>query len=176
MACTAAAVERIIKAKERGEPIPPGWALDKNGADTTDPEAALASLALLPFGGYKAFGLGMVHEILTSVLAGGALFAGDAKGFAPYDAPMNTSFSMLAFDIASFRPLADFEATMEAMLEAVKGSRLREAGGRILFPGERAQAEFHARKKVGIPVATSTWIQLLDRSRASGLSDLAPPG
>ena len=141
MACTAAAVERIVQAKERGESIPRGWALDADGRETEDPEAALRSLALLPFGGYKAFGLTMVHEVLASVIAGGALFAGDAKGFAPYDAPMNTSFSLLALDISAFRPVSEFEGTMERMIEKMKTSRLIEAGGHILFPGERSQAE-----------------------------------
>jgi len=161
MACTAAAVERIVKAKERGEPIPLGWALDRDGKDTTDPAEALASLALLPFGGYKAFGLAMVHEMLTSIVAGGALMAGDAKGFAPYDLPMNTSFSLLALDIAAFRPLAHFEADMERMIDRIKSSRLREVGGRILFPGERAQTELSRRREAGIPVARSTWERLL---------------
>jgi LDH2 family malate/lactate/ureidoglycolate dehydrogenase len=156
MACTAAAVERIVQAKERGERIPVGWALDTEGRDTDDPEAALRSLALMPFGGYKAFGLTMVHEILSSIVSGGALFAGDAKGFAPYDRPMNTSFSLLALDIAAFRPLAEFEATMERMIDTMKTSRLREAGGRILFPGERSQAERMRRARDGIPVARGT--------------------
>lgn len=160
MACTAAAVERIVKARERGEPIPEGWALDADGNDTTDPSAALHSLALLPFGGYKAFGLAMVHEILTSVLAGGELMAGNATGFAPYDAPMHTSFSLLALDISAFRPLGEFEAAMETMLARIKSSRLREIGGQILFPGERAQAELRRRQQDGIPVATATWEKL----------------
>jgi LDH2 family malate/lactate/ureidoglycolate dehydrogenase len=164
MACTAVAVERIVKAKERGEPIPEGWALDAEGQPTTDPAAALQSLALLPFGGYKAFGLAMVHEMLTSVLSLGPLFAGDAKGFAPYDAPMNTSFSMLALDITAFQPLATFEARMETMIETVKSSRLAEEGGMILFPGERAQAEQARRKVEGIPLATSTFEALRNRT------------
>lgn len=163
MACTAAAVERIVKAKERGEPIPEGWALDAEGRPTTDPAAALQSLALLPFGGYKAFGLAMVHEVLTSVLSLGPLFAGDAKGFAPYDRPMNTSFSMLALDITAFQPLASFEARMETMIDTIKSSRLAADGGLILFPGERAQAEARRRRAEGIPLAKATFEALRAR-------------
>jgi LDH2 family malate/lactate/ureidoglycolate dehydrogenase len=153
-------VERIARAKERGEPIPQGWALDNEGKDTTDPSAALQSLALLPFGGIKAFGLAVFHEILTSVLAGGELMAGNATGFRPYDQPMHTSFSLMAIDIAAFRPRPEFEAAMELMIERIKSSKLREAGGRILFPGERAQAEFDRRRTSGIPVDPVTWSTL----------------
>jgi LDH2 family malate/lactate/ureidoglycolate dehydrogenase len=168
MACTAAAVERIVRAKEQGEKIPSGWALDVDGQETNDPAKALESLALLPFGGYKAFGLAMVHEIITSVIAGGALFAGDSKGFAPYDEPMNTSFSVLAIDISAFQPLADFEATMERMIDTIKASRLRQAGGQILFPGERSQAELCRRQIEGIPLARSTLDMLNEWGRELG--------
>lgn len=156
MACTEAAVERIVKAKERGEEIPRGWALGADGVETTDPEAALASLALLPFGGYKAFGLAMVHETLTSVLAGGPLMAGDANGFAPYDAPMNTAFSLMAIDISAFMPIDEFDARMAAMIAAIKASPLRDTASEIRIPGERAQAEFRRRAASGIPVACDT--------------------
>ena len=93
MASTAAAIERIVRAKELGETIPQGWALDRDGQPATDPARALESMALLPFGGHKAFGLAMVHEILTSVLNGGLIFAGQSTGFLPYGDPMNTSFT-----------------------------------------------------------------------------------
>jgi LDH2 family malate/lactate/ureidoglycolate dehydrogenase len=172
MACTAAAVERIVRAKDQGEPIPAGWALDVEGRETTDPAKALESLALLPFGGYKAFGLAMVHEIVTSVIAGGALFAGDARGFAPYDRPMNTSFSFLAIDISAFQPLAEFESTMERMIDTIKASRLQEAGGRIMFPGERSQTELRSREFKGIPLASATFEALNGWGRELGVSAL----
>lgn len=173
MACTAAAVERILRAKEQREAIPSGWALDLDGNDTTDPEKALESLALLPFGGYKAFGLAMVHEIVTSVVAGGALFAGDAKGFLPYDGPMNTSFSMLAIDISAFQPVAEFEQRMETMIETIKSSRLRSPEQRILYPGERSLAELSRRRQEGIPLAASTFAKLNDWARDLDAPQLA---
>ena len=166
MACTAAAVERIVQARDEGRPIPHGWALDADGNDTTDPERALESLALLPFGGYKAFGLAVVHEMLTSVLAGGALFAGDAKGFLPYDEPMNTSFSMLAVDISAFQPVEEFERRMEAMIDKIKSSRLRAPGSQIVYPGERSLAELARRSREGVPLAASSYAALNDWARA----------
>jgi len=63
---------RIKLAELAGEEIPAGWAIDSNGRPTTDPTAGLAG-ALLPFGGYKGFGLAVAVEVLTGVLAGGDL-------------------------------------------------------------------------------------------------------
>lgn len=156
MACTAAAVERIIKAKERGESLPPGWAQDGDGVETRDPAKALESLALMPFGGYKAFNLAVVHEILTSVLAGGAVFAGDAKGFAPYDGAMNTSFTLLAIDIAQFGPVAEFEQRMEFMIDSIKAAGSGAEDAEILYAGERSLRTLDQRRAEGIPVLRAT--------------------
>jgi LDH2 family malate/lactate/ureidoglycolate dehydrogenase len=160
MAMTTAAVERIVAAKDRGESIPQGWATDVAGVPTTDPSEALASMALTPFGGAKAFGLGMVHEILTSVLNGGALFAGAATGFLPYDSPMNTSFTVLAVDIAAFQPVADFERRMEEFLDTIKAVAPVDPAIPVRVPGERSRSELERRRRDGIPIHAATYAAL----------------
>ncbi|MDQ0316862.1 Ldh family oxidoreductase [Amorphus orientalis] len=170
MACTAAAVERIVKANERGEAIPPGWALDAEGRETRDPAVALETLSLQPFGGYKAFNLAAVHEIFTSVLAAGQLFAGSSTGFRPFDGAMNTSFTMLAVDISAFQPRAEFEATMEQMIDTMKAVPLAAEATGISFAGERSQRTQKAREAEGIPLARWTF------DRLNGLAaDLGQP-
>lgn len=156
MACTSAAIERILRARDLGIPIPSGWALDSEGRETTDAAEALKSMSLLPFGGYKAFGIAMVNEIVTSVLNGGLIFAGDSTGFQPYAGPMHTSFTLQAIDIAAFQPVTTFERRMETFLDTIKAAEPREPGARILFPGERAQAEQLRRTEAGIPVVAQT--------------------
>ncbi len=173
MACTAAAVERIVQAKERNEPIPPGWALDRDGRETTDPARALETMALLPFGGHKAFGLAMVHEILTSVLSGGLIFAGQSSGFLPYEGPMNTSFTLVAIDIAAFQPVAEFERRMETFLGTIKSAEPLSSEKPILFPGERSLAELERRRRDGIPVARQTFDKLCEWARKHGLRALS---
>lgn len=175
MACTEAAVERIVKAKERGEEIPAGWALDKDGHETRDAAQALESLSLLPFGGYKAFNLASVHEILTSVLAAGQLFAGDATGFLPYDRPMNTSFTLMAIDISAFQPVTEFETRMEAMIAAIKDARQPEGSREaIRFPGERSLQEMARRKVDGVPLARTTWLDINRLAQEAGTGALPP--
>jgi LDH2 family malate/lactate/ureidoglycolate dehydrogenase len=160
MAATAAAIERIIQAKESGEKIPVGWALGRDGGPTDDPASALEAMALLPFGGAKAFGLAMVHEILTSILSGGLIFAGRSSGFLPYDGPMNTSFTFVAIDISAFLPVSEFETRMESFLQAIKASEPVSPDASVLFPGERSQAELRRRRERGIPVRSSTHASL----------------
>lgn len=66
---SAVALGKITMAAAAGEPIPPGWAVDADGNDTTDPDAALGG-SLLSAGGYKGYGLGLMVEILASALTG----------------------------------------------------------------------------------------------------------
>ncbi|MHC8605483.1 Ldh family oxidoreductase [Arenicellales bacterium IMCC58067] len=67
---TTVALGKITMAKAAGERIPEGWALDKEGNPTTDPEAAIAG-SLISMGGYKGWGFGLMAEILTAGMNGG---------------------------------------------------------------------------------------------------------
>lgn len=64
MACSVAARGHILLAAREGRPIPEGWALDEEGAPTTDAKRALAG-PLLPTGGHKGIGMAMMIELLA---------------------------------------------------------------------------------------------------------------
>ncbi len=66
---SAIAIGKIRVAAANGEQIPNGWAVDKDGCPTTNPEEALKG-SLLSSGGYKGFGFGLMAEILASALTG----------------------------------------------------------------------------------------------------------
>lgn len=68
VACSVAARGHILLAAREGRPIPEGWAVDADGAPTTDAEAALGG-ALLPMGGHKGIGIAMMVECLAGALA-----------------------------------------------------------------------------------------------------------
>jgi L-2-hydroxycarboxylate dehydrogenase (NAD+) len=69
MATSVSAMGRIIAFKHRGEKIPEGWAIDKDGNPTTDPEAALQG-SLSPAGGPKGYGMGIMIGMLAGLLPG----------------------------------------------------------------------------------------------------------
>lgn len=76
MANTTVALGKIELAKRKDEKIPKGWAIDKAGKVTTDPDEALEVSGLMPLGGeektsgYKGYGLATMVEILCGVLSG----------------------------------------------------------------------------------------------------------
>ncbi len=68
IACSVAARGHILLAAREGRPIPEGWALDEEGAPTTDTQRALRGM-LLPVGGHKGIGIAMMVECLAGALA-----------------------------------------------------------------------------------------------------------
>ena len=70
-ASVVAKSEISVRAK-LDEPIPEGWAFDKDGNVTTNAKDALKG-TMAPTGGYKGFGAGLMVEILASCVAGGNL-------------------------------------------------------------------------------------------------------
>ena len=75
MATSVVSRGRISAAAARGETIPLGWACDREGRPTQDPNLALEGL-LLPVGGYKGYGIALLIDILSGVLTGGAFGQG----------------------------------------------------------------------------------------------------
>ena len=72
MATSVIAVGKIWVAANKGDVLPPGCLLDKGGAPTIDPHALLAGGAVVPFGGYKGYGLSILTDLLAGALTGGS--------------------------------------------------------------------------------------------------------
>jgi (2R)-3-sulfolactate dehydrogenase (NADP+) len=65
---SAVAWTNVKTAALEGRKIPLGWALDENGQPTDDPAKGLSG-SLVPFGGYKGFGQGLIVEVMCAALA-----------------------------------------------------------------------------------------------------------
>ncbi len=114
----------IMAAKQKGERIPKGWALDRDGKPTTDPEAALRG-TMIPVGDAKGPALALMVELLAAGLTG-ARFAVEASSFLDAEGPPPaTGQLLLAIDPATFGDgaLARF-AALAAAIAAQPGARL----------------------------------------------------
>jgi len=128
----------ILAAKQKGEKIPDGWALDAQGKPTTDPAAALAG-TMLPLGDAKGTALALMVELLAAGLTG-ANFAADASSFLDAKGPPpGTGQLLIAFDPAAFGGSLDHFAALAASIEAQPGARL--PGARRLAAREKAKRE-----------------------------------
>ena len=123
LALSKVARGNILAAKQKGEKIPRGWALDAAGKPTTDPQAALAG-TMLPLGDAKGTALALMVELLAAGLTG-ANYAAEASSFLDAEGPPpGTGQLIIAFDPAAFGGSAEHFATLIASIEAQPGTRL----------------------------------------------------
>jgi (2R)-3-sulfolactate dehydrogenase (NADP+) len=129
----------IMTAKQRGEKIPKGWALDEHGKPTTDPDAALRG-TMIPAGDAKGTALALMVELLAAGLTG-ANFAADASSFLDDKGPPpGTGQLIVTFDPQAFggEAVSRF-AVLAQSIEDQPGARL--PGARRLAARSKAQAE-----------------------------------
>ncbi|HEY3082518.1 MAG TPA: Ldh family oxidoreductase [Chloroflexota bacterium] len=152
MATSVVAGSRLLMAIERGEKIPPGWALDRDGRPTEDPRDWRERDGLLvPIGGPKGYGLALVIEILSGVLSGGHF--GPRRG---QPGSVGTSQFFLAIRIDRFMPLEAFLDRMDTLIEQIKSSELAPGSPGVFLPGEIEQNNKNDRLTNGIPLDDTT--------------------
>ncbi len=169
MATTTVAMGKIYKAKVNGEAeIPAGWAMDSEGRPTISTAEALAGL-LMPLGGYKGSGLAMMVEILTGVLAGGAMGT-ELGGLRVEGRPFRVSQCFLAIDVARLMPLPEFEARMERLIAMVKSTRPAAGFDEVLVAGEPEWRREAERRKTGVLVDEPLFCTLTDWAGRLGVA------
>ncbi len=134
----------VMTARQKGEPIPEGWALDREGRPTTDAGAALAG-TMLPMADAKGAALAFMVEALAAALVG-ARFAFEASSFLDGEgAPPATGQLIIALDPGALghQGFGERMATLAAAIERQQGARL--PGSRRLQLRAKSAAD-------GIPV------------------------
>ena len=170
LANTAVARGKLYVARQRGEAIPEGWAIDEQGRATTDPVLGIAG-TILPMAGYKGYGITVMMDVLSGVLSGSAF--GDAV-VGPYraDARSGVGHLAIAIDIAACRPLAAFEADMEALIRTLKATPRAAGVDEILYPGEPEARAAERAAVHGVTLPEATVDELNANARRLGVDEL----
>jgi uncharacterized oxidoreductase len=166
MATSAVAAGKISLAVSRGESIPLGWIVDRDGKPTTDPQQLKDGGALLPLGGsegYKGSGLAVIVEILCGLLTGLG-FGQDPTG------RHNDGCFMAAFNVEAFRPLAEFKREVTDFAHYLKATPPSEGSSGVFYPGEIEYLHEQERRQSGIDVENATWQKLQALAAGYGLT------
>jgi LDH2 family malate/lactate/ureidoglycolate dehydrogenase len=175
MATTVAAYGKVKTKALRGEPMPEGWMIDREGKPLTDPKRADEGM-LLPLGGmeagYKGYGLAMIIGLLAGTL-GGAAMGRDVIDFNhDDDSVTNTGQAIAAINVAAFGDVATFKRSVDALVRDFRNSQRMPGVDRIWVPGERSHETRLERTSHGIPLAPALLKGLDQVADDLGLSKL----
>ena len=172
MATTVAAYGKVKTKAQRGEMMPEGWMMDREGRPLTDPKRANEGF-LLPIGGYKGYGLALIFGLLAGTLNGAAMGKDVIDFNADDTTPTNTGHVIVAINIEAFQPVAEFKKSVDALVRDIRNSRRLPGVDRIRLPGEGSYAAREDRLENGIPLPAPLLASLNQLAAELGIAPLA---
>jgi ureidoglycolate dehydrogenase (NAD+) len=162
MATSTVPWNKIKNYRLQNKNLESGWALDKNGLETLDPNLATS---LTPFGSYKGFGIGSMIEILCSGLSGGPM----SKDIAPlYDLNIENhrkiSHCFIVIDISKLIDINLFKLYMTNFSSRIRNlpSNCNEE---VMLAGDKEKKCYSKRVKDGIPIQKIKFKEFLNISQ-----------
>ena len=125
--------------------------MDRQGQPLLDPKRSNEGF-LLPIGGYKGYGLALIFGMLAGTLNGAAMGRDVVDFNADDTTPTNTGHSICAINIAAFQPVAEFKASVDALVRDIRSSERLPGVDRIWLPGEQSVSKRAERARDGIPM------------------------
>jgi len=173
MATSVVPHQRIKMAAARGETIPEGWGIDRDGRPATDPHRVLDGGAILPFGGPKGSGLSLIIDILAGLLTGAASGPEIVPLYEHLDRVQGVGHLLAALPVASFGPPEQFAQRVARLVREVRALPPQEGSERVYLPGEieHLRALEYAERGIPLPAEVETELESL----ADALGILPPP-
>ena len=156
MATSTSAIGKIYASKHRGEPIPPGWAIDAEGNPTTDPDAALKG-SLTPAAGAKGYGLGISIGILAGLLPGGEI-GRLVLGTLDTEFRCTKGDFFLLMNPGAFAGGHTLSSRVASYLNELRNSPPQKGSQSVIVPGDRARQIREERLRSGIPLPKEVWL------------------
>jgi L-2-hydroxycarboxylate dehydrogenase (NAD+) len=154
MATTNTAFGKIRLKAQRGEPMPEGWMIDRQGNPLTDAKRASEGF-LVPIGGPKGYGLALMIGLLAGTL-NGAAFGRDVIDYTvDSKTPSNTGQSIVAVNVEAFTDVQSFKESVDEVWDVMKSSPTLPGIEEVRLPGERSEQIYRERMANGIPVSDS---------------------
>ena len=177
---TVVTLGKVEVYDKRETPMPEGWTIDSEGNPCQDAAKANAGIlagekgGILPLGGagethggHKGYGLGVMVEALTGVLAQGMTSPEMCGAHGDH-----TCHFFMAFDPSMFGDPQDIKARMSAYLKALRESERIPGCARIYTAGEKAFEAQEKRLKEGVPVEEKTLGEVRQIARELGVEGI----
>jgi LDH2 family malate/lactate/ureidoglycolate dehydrogenase len=180
LATSATAYGKIEIARRKGEPIPPGWAIDRDGHPAIRPEDMIDGGALLPLGstreagGHKGFCLAAAVDVLSCVLSG-ANWGPFAPPFAlRQEEPARSvgkgiGHAFGAMRVDGFIDPTEFRRQMDDWVRTLRATRPVPGTEGVVIPGDPERRAAAARAVAGIPLLPAVVADLRAVSAETGV-------
>lgn len=136
VALSAVASLKVVTARDAGRSVPEGWIVDGTGRPTTDPSRYPDEGAMMPMAGHKGYGLALLVDALTGVLADAPTSDQVPSWLFDLDRPNEVSHAFLAVDPAPFGGDRPYAARAEAFLDRIHAVELADGATEVLHPGQ----------------------------------------
>jgi len=172
MANTGVARGKIYLARNKHQQIPLGWAIDSNGAPTTDPQAAIDGI-ILPMAEHKGYAIAAMVDMMSGVLTGSGFLS---AVHSPYETAQksNCGHFMIAINITVLQPIAEFHARMERWIGELKSVPLAQGFDEVFYPGEMEAKNDVRNRREGLALAADTIADLERIADEMGLRSELP--
>jgi len=167
VANTAVARGKVYLAKQKGLPIPLGWAINAVGEPTTDPREAIEG-TILPLAEHKGYAIAMLMDVFSGVLTGSS-FGSAVNGPYQFDRRSGCGHLMIALNIEAFQPLGLFNARMEELIEQTKAVLPANGFDEVLYPGEPEARNEKQNRERGLELPKDTLADLRKVAERMGL-------
>ena len=173
-ATSAIAGNKIRLAIRVASPLLPGWVTDKDGVPIMEEKPVFDrdEYYQLPLGGtreqgsHKGYGLALMAEVLSTVLAGAL-----PTMLVPGSGSKN---HFAAYNIDAFTDVEHFKTTMDTMLKTLRTATPAPGQERVLYPGLSEAEELEARRAGGIPLHREVLQWFAECAGELGIPALAP--
>lgn len=151
---------KVVQMDKEGKKLPEGWIIDKDGKPTTDPGEYEKGGTLLPFGGYKGYGLAMMVETLAATLSGAAMTKNVHAWNTDENCGGNVGHFFMALDISKLGNPEEYKKRVDSMIDEIKNSKKADGCDKIYYPGEIEMEKLAKCKEVG-------YVEILDETMES---------
>jgi ureidoglycolate dehydrogenase (NAD+) len=151
MAMSVVARGKIRAALKRGESIPSTWATDRDGMTTADPKAALDGF-LLPFGGYKGYGLALMVDLFAGILSGASYLTRVNSWLDQPRLPQDLGHFFLLIDTRRLGSAEWLAERVGDFASIVHSTPAADAAKPVLLPGEIELNNLERQRRDGIAI------------------------
>lgn len=151
---------KVVQMDKEGKKLPEGWIIDKDGKPTTDPGEYEKGGTLLPFGGYKGYGLAMMVETLAATLSGAAMTKNVHAWNTDKKRGGNVGHFFMALDISKLGNPDEYKNRVDAMIDEIKNAKKADGCDKVYYPGEIEMAKMARCKEDG-------FVEILDETMAT---------